>query len=61
MVREWFRQTPEELRRQADKLAKMAEHVARTDVAERLRAQAAQIHAEAELRSLTRRRSSSRL
>src|SRR6476659_9293040 len=57
MVREWSSQTPEELRMQADKLAKLADYVARSDVAERLKAQAAQFYAEAELRSLSRRRS----
>jgi hypothetical protein len=55
MVHEWLPQTPEELRRQADKLQKLAAHVARNDVAHRLREQAAELFAEAELRSLSMR------
>jgi len=56
MIYEWLPQTPDELRRQADKLDQLAVHVARSDVAHRLKEQAAQLFAEAELRSLSRRR-----
>lgn len=54
MDHEWLPQTPEDLRHLADKLQKLAAHVARDDVANRLHEQAAQLFAEAELRSLTR-------
>lgn len=55
MDHEWLPQTPEELRRQADKFQRLAAHVSRGDVAERLKEQAAQLFAEAELRSLSAR------
>jgi hypothetical protein len=52
MDHEWLPQTPEELRRQADKLQRLAAYVVRSDVANHLQEQAAQLFAEAELRSL---------
>jgi|KBSSwiStaDraftv2_1062776.scaffolds.fasta_scaffold3613902_1 hypothetical protein len=55
MIHEWLPQTPDDLRRQADRLGQLAAHVARRDVAQRLKEQAAQLFAEAELRSLSKR------
>ncbi|HLO19037.1 MAG TPA: hypothetical protein VK192_00905 [Sphingomicrobium sp.] len=55
MDHEWLPQTPEELRRQADKFEKLAAFVSRGDVAQHLKEQAAQLIAEAELRSLSAR------
>ena len=55
MDHEWLPQTPEELRRQADKFQRLASYVSRSDVAQHLREHAAQLFAEAELRSLSAR------
>ena len=53
MLHEWVPQSPQDLRRQAETLRKIAAHVSRRDVARHLEEQAAELLAKAELRSLS--------
>jgi hypothetical protein len=53
MLYEWVPQSPDDLRRQAQTLRKLAAHVSRRDVAGHLEEQAAELLAKAELRSLS--------
>ena len=56
MTHEWLPQTPSELRRQSSKLERLALHVQRPDVAQRLREHSAKLLAEAELKAIAARK-----